>query len=72
LKKSGWNFVGGLIEGMHFPEGKYNNKPFVDLSDCRGIIIVSSKYFLDNFDLIKSWAMEAEQNLTNSASNADY
>jgi hypothetical protein len=59
----GWNFIGGLIERVHFPKGKYDDKPFVDLADCRGIIIVSSKYFLENFGLIQGWAIEAEKDL---------
>jgi hypothetical protein len=58
-----WNLIGGLIEGVHFPKGKYDHKPFVDLSGCKGIIIVSSKYFLENKALIETWCMEAERHI---------
>jgi len=56
----GWNFIGGLIEGVHFPKGKYDHQPFVDLNGCRGIIIVSGKYFLENKSLIELWAIDAD------------
>jgi len=29
IEKTGWNFKGGLMEGKHFPKGKYDNKPLL-------------------------------------------
>jgi hypothetical protein len=37
--------VAGLREGINFPKGKYNkNRPFVDLTGCKDIILVDRKY----------------------------
>ena len=58
----GWNFVGGLVEGVHIPKGK-EDKPFIDLTDCKGLILVSSKYFLENKLFLETWALNAEKSL---------
>jgi hypothetical protein len=59
----GWNLIGGLIEGVHFPKGKYVEKAFIDLTDCKGIIVVTSEYFLENKPFIEAWALKAEKSL---------
>jgi hypothetical protein len=53
-KTTGRNFVGGLIEGINYPEGK--NIPLKELLDWNDVIIVDRKYFLRNRKLIEAWA----------------
>ena len=55
-KKAGRNFVGGLIEGVNYPEGR--NIQLKELLDWNDVIIVDRKYFLRNRKLIESWASE--------------
>jgi hypothetical protein len=50
-------FIAGLIEGINFPK---RNKPIVDLEGCTDIIIVGTKYFLENKSLIEAWALHCE------------
>jgi hypothetical protein len=54
-------FVGGIVEGVNYPKGRDKNKPIIDLEDCKDIIIVDRKYFLENKGFIYNWAMEAEK-----------
>jgi hypothetical protein len=53
-KTGGRNFVGGLIEGINYPEGR--NMPLKELLDWNDVIIVDRKYFLKNRKLIEAWA----------------
>jgi hypothetical protein len=62
-EKTGWNFIGGLIEGVNCPKGKYDDKPFVDLNGCKGIIIVSTDYFLKYNNTLKAWALDVEDEI---------
>ena len=47
-------FVGGLEAGKNFPVRK---EPFIDLTDCRDLIVVDRQFYLDNQDLIHDWAI---------------
>ena len=51
-KTTGRNFIGGLIEGINYPEGR--NIPLKELLDWNDI--VDRKYFLKNRKLIEAWA----------------
>ena len=53
-KTTGRNFVGGLIEGINYPEGR--NILLKELLDWNDVIIVDRKYFLKNRKLIEAWA----------------
>jgi hypothetical protein len=53
-KTTGRNFVGGLIEGINYPEGR--NILLKELVDWNDVIIVDRKYFLKNRKLIEAWA----------------
>lgn len=55
-RKIGRNFVGGLIEGVNYPEGR--NIQLKELLDWNDVIIVDRKYFLRNRKLIEAWASE--------------
>jgi hypothetical protein len=58
--------VAGLREGINFPRGKYNkDKPFIDLTGCKDIILVDRKYFLDHKETITRLAslLGGEQSL---------
>lgn len=53
-KSGGRNFIGGLIEGINYPEG--SSIPLKEFLDWNDVIIVDRKYFLRNRKLIEAWA----------------
>jgi hypothetical protein len=55
-KTTGRNFIGGLIGGINYPEGR--NIPLKELLDWNDVIIVDRKYFLKNRKLIEAWASQ--------------
>lgn len=64
-------FVAGLVEGYNFPKGKFGpHRWFIDLEDCRDIIIVDRSFFLKYNGLIHTWAMARENEQTQSESKA--
>jgi hypothetical protein len=56
--------VAGLREGINFPKGKYDkDKPLVDLTGCKDIILVDRKYFLDHKETITRLASSLKRTL---------
>ena len=35
----------GLTEGKNFPIRENTDKPFIDLTNCRNIVVMDSEYF---------------------------
>jgi hypothetical protein len=54
-------YIAGLCIGNNFPKEKYWGKPFIDLEDCKDVILVDRTYFLENFGHIISWAIDADE-----------
>lgn len=54
-------FIGGLVEGINFPKGKFSqDKPFIDLDGCNDIMVVGRKYFIANEKFLYMWALEKD------------
>jgi len=54
-------FVGGLVDGVNW---KYREDGLINLNDCRDLIIVDRKYFLQYNALISSWASHVEDSMS--------
>jgi len=54
-------YIGGIIEGINYPKNRFTKvNPFLNLDDCKDLIIVDRKYFCEHYGLIKAWAFSFE------------
>jgi hypothetical protein len=46
--------IAGITEGKNFPKRTDPNKPWIDLSNCRNLVIIDKEYFKKNMKYIET------------------